>query len=115
MGFAWTIVAMIVVLAIAWRYLGAYMVSVYEGRTRWLSFIERPIYKIAGIDPEAENRTSESERGGKDRGDDYCHGFKRNSWTRRDTRWEHNAECLASWKGAGCCRSCFLCVEHLGS
>jgi K+-transporting ATPase ATPase A chain len=45
---------MIVVLAIAWRFLGAYMVSVYEGRTRWLSYIERPIYKIAGIDPEAE-------------------------------------------------------------
>jgi len=54
MGFAGTIVAMIVVLAIAWRFLGAYMVSVYEGRTRWLSYIERPIYKIAGIDPEAE-------------------------------------------------------------
>jgi K+-transporting ATPase ATPase A chain len=54
MGFAWTIVAMIVVLAIAWRFLGAYMVSVYEGRTRWLSSIERPIYKIAGIDPDAE-------------------------------------------------------------
>jgi K+-transporting ATPase ATPase A chain len=54
MGFAGTIVAMIVVLAIAWRFLGAYMVSVYEGRTRWLSYIERPIYKVAGIDPEAE-------------------------------------------------------------
>jgi K+-transporting ATPase ATPase A chain len=54
MGFTWTIVAMIVVLAIAWRFLGAYMVSVYEGRTRWLSYIERPIYKIAGIDPDAE-------------------------------------------------------------
>ena len=54
MGFAWTIVAMIVVLAIAWRFLGAYMVSVYEGRTRWLSYIERPIYRIAGIDPDAE-------------------------------------------------------------
>ena len=47
MGFAWTIVAMIVVLVIAWRFLGAYMVSVYENRTHWLSFIERPIYKIA--------------------------------------------------------------------
>ena len=54
MGFAWTIVAMIAVLAIAWRFLGAYMVSVYEGRTRWLSYVERPIYKLAGIDPDAE-------------------------------------------------------------
>jgi len=54
MGFTWTIVAMVILLAIAWRFLGAYMVSVYEGRSRWLSLVERPIYKIAGIDPEAE-------------------------------------------------------------
>src|SRR5665213_3864942 len=54
MGFAGTIVAMIVVLAIAWRFLGAFVVSVCEGRSRWLSLVYRPIYKIAGIDPEAE-------------------------------------------------------------
>jgi len=54
MGFAWTIVAMVVVMAIAWRFLGAYMVSVYEQRTRWLSFVERPIYRVIGVDPEAE-------------------------------------------------------------
>ena len=54
MGFAWTIVAMVVVVAIAWRFLGSYMVSVYEGRTRWLAFIESPIYRIIGVDPESE-------------------------------------------------------------
>jgi K+-transporting ATPase ATPase A chain len=54
MGFTWTIVSMVVVLAIAWRFLGAYMVSVYENRTRWLSFLERPIYRMIGVDPEAE-------------------------------------------------------------
>jgi len=54
MSFAWTIVAMVIVLAIAWRFLGAYMVSVYERRTRWLSFLERPIYRVIGVDPEAE-------------------------------------------------------------
>jgi potassium-transporting ATPase potassium-binding subunit len=54
MGFAWTIVAMVVVMAIAWRFLGAYMVSVYENRSRWLSFVERPIYRVIGVDPEAE-------------------------------------------------------------
>ena len=54
MGFAWTIVALVVVLAIAWRFLGSYMVSVYEGRTRWLSVIERPIYRLIGVDPQAE-------------------------------------------------------------
>ena len=54
MGFTWTIVALIVVLAIAWRFLGSYMVSVYEGRTRWLAFVERPVYRLIGIDPAAE-------------------------------------------------------------
>jgi len=46
-GFAWTIVAMVILMAISWRYLGVCRVSVNENRTRWLSFIERPIYKIA--------------------------------------------------------------------
>ena len=54
MGFAWTIVALVVVLAIAWRFLGSYMVSVYGGRTPWLSVIERPIYRLIGVDPQAE-------------------------------------------------------------
>ncbi len=42
MAFFWTIVALVVVLALCWRFLGAYMVSVYEGRVRWLAFVERP-------------------------------------------------------------------------
>lgn len=54
MDFTWTIVALVVVMAIAWRFLGSYMVSVYEGRTRWLSLIERPFYRIIGVDPELE-------------------------------------------------------------
>jgi K+-transporting ATPase ATPase A chain len=54
MSFAWTIVALVVVLAIAWRFLGSYMVSVYEGRTRWLGFIERPVYRVCGVDPAGE-------------------------------------------------------------
>ena len=54
MGFTWTIVALIVVMAIAWRFLGSYMVSVYEGRTKWLAFVERPIYRILGVDADAE-------------------------------------------------------------
>jgi len=54
MSFAWTIVALVVVLAIAWRFLGSYMVAVYEGRTRWLGFIERPVYRVCGVDPADE-------------------------------------------------------------
>jgi K+-transporting ATPase ATPase A chain len=54
MGFFWTIVALVVILALAWRYLGAYMANVYEGRVHYLAFIERPIYRTLGVDPEAE-------------------------------------------------------------
>jgi len=54
MNFTWTIVVLVVFLAIAWRFLGSYMVSVYEGRARWLALIERPIYRVVGVDPESE-------------------------------------------------------------
>jgi len=37
MTFTWTIGALVVLLAIAWRFLGSYMAAVYEGRVRWLS------------------------------------------------------------------------------
>jgi potassium-transporting ATPase potassium-binding subunit len=54
MDFAWTILALVVVLAIAWRFLGAYMAAVFQGRVTWLRFAERPIYRITGVDPGAE-------------------------------------------------------------
>ena len=54
MDFFWTIVVLIVVLALCWRYLGSYMVAVYEGRVHYLGFIERPIYRLLGTSPEKE-------------------------------------------------------------
>ena len=54
MAYFWTIVALIVVLGIAWRYLGSYMTAVYEGRVRYLAWVERPIYRVIGVDPEVE-------------------------------------------------------------
>ena len=54
MGFFWTIVVLLVLLALAWRYLGAYMVAVFEGRVHFLGFIERPIYRLLGTSPEKE-------------------------------------------------------------
>jgi potassium-transporting ATPase potassium-binding subunit len=54
MGFAWTIVVLVVLLAISWRFLGSYMAAVFEGRVRWLSLVERPIYRVAGVDAKAE-------------------------------------------------------------
>ena len=54
MGYFWTIVVLLVLLALAWRYLGAYMVAVFEGRVQFLGFIERPIYALLGTSPEKE-------------------------------------------------------------
>jgi potassium-transporting ATPase potassium-binding subunit len=54
MNFFWTILVLAVFLAISWRFLGSYMVSVYERRVRWLLFVERPIYRIMGVDPDTE-------------------------------------------------------------
>ena len=54
MNFTWTIVVLVVLLAIAWRFLGSYMVSVYDGRVRWLAVIERPVYRVIGVDPDSE-------------------------------------------------------------
>jgi potassium-transporting ATPase potassium-binding subunit len=54
MNFTWTILVLVVFLAISWRFLGSYMVSVYEGRVRWLALVERPIYRIIGADPDSE-------------------------------------------------------------
>ena len=31
MGFFWTLVVLVILLALAWRYLGAYMVAVFDG------------------------------------------------------------------------------------
>jgi potassium-transporting ATPase potassium-binding subunit len=54
MGFAWTIVALVIILLITWRFLGAYMAAVLAGRVKWLRFLERPLYRIIGVDPEGE-------------------------------------------------------------
>jgi K+-transporting ATPase ATPase A chain len=54
MGFAWTIVVLVVLLAISWRFLGSYMAAVFEGRVTGLSLIERPIYRVGGVDEKSE-------------------------------------------------------------
>jgi len=54
MGFFWTIAVLVVLLAISWRFLGSYMAAVYEGRVSYLGWLERPIYRVISVDPEAE-------------------------------------------------------------
>ncbi len=54
MGYFGTIVALLALLALAWRYLGGYMEAVFAGRVRYLAWAERPVYWALGVDPEAE-------------------------------------------------------------
>jgi len=54
MSFLWTLVALVAVLAVSWRFLGSYLAAVYEGRVTWLSWLERPIYRVLRTHPESE-------------------------------------------------------------
>jgi K+-transporting ATPase ATPase A chain len=54
MQFFFTIVAMVVLLGIAWFTLGPYMAAVFEGRVTFVAWAERPIYRLLGTDPEQE-------------------------------------------------------------
>jgi K+-transporting ATPase ATPase A chain len=54
MSFFLTLVLLVVTLGLTWRYLGSYMAAVFEGRVRFLKFIERPVYRILGTSPEQE-------------------------------------------------------------
>ncbi len=54
MGYFWVIVTLVIALGLSWRYLGSYMVGVFDGRIHFLSFIERPIYRLLGTSPDSE-------------------------------------------------------------
>ncbi|HEY5267317.1 MAG TPA: potassium-transporting ATPase subunit KdpA [Acidimicrobiales bacterium] len=54
MGFFFTLLVLVILLGFTWRYLGSYMEAVFAGRVRWLRFIERPVYRMLGTDPEQE-------------------------------------------------------------
>jgi len=54
MGFFLTLVALVVVLGLAWRYLGSYMAAVFDGRVHFLGWVERPLYRMLGTGPEHE-------------------------------------------------------------
>ncbi len=54
MGFTWTIVTLVIALALTWRYLGSYMAAVFDGRVHFLGWAERPVYRALGTGPEQE-------------------------------------------------------------
>ncbi len=49
-----TIVVLVAILALAWRFLGDYLAAVYGGRVRWLAPVERLAYRALGVDATAE-------------------------------------------------------------
>jgi len=54
MRFTFYIIALVVALGISWRFLGSYMAAVFEGRVHWMGWLERPTYRLLGVDSEAE-------------------------------------------------------------
>jgi K+-transporting ATPase ATPase A chain len=54
MSFTFTVLALVALLAVAWRFLGSYIAAVFEGRVRWLAALERPIYRGLGVGPGSE-------------------------------------------------------------
>jgi K+-transporting ATPase ATPase A chain len=54
MGFWLTVLALIVGLGLAWRFLGPYMADVYEGKSQFLAWAESPVYRALGVDPNSE-------------------------------------------------------------
>ena len=54
MGFFLTIATLVVALSLTWRYLGAYMAAVFEGRINFLGWAERPVYRLLGTSPDRE-------------------------------------------------------------
>src|SRR5487761_2467428 len=54
MGLLFTLLALVVLLGVTWRYLGSYMAAVFDGRVSFLGFVERPIYRLLGTSPDRE-------------------------------------------------------------
>jgi K+-transporting ATPase ATPase A chain len=54
MNFWLTLLLLVAILALAWRFLGSYMADVYTGKTHWMAWLEGPIYRALGVDPASE-------------------------------------------------------------
>jgi K+-transporting ATPase ATPase A chain len=54
MGFFFTLLALVVLLGLTWRYLGSYMEAVFDGRVHFFGFVERPVYRALRTSPEQE-------------------------------------------------------------
>lgn len=54
MGFFITLLALVVLLGVTWRFLGSYIADVFEGRIHFLGALERSVYRLLGTSPTHE-------------------------------------------------------------
>ncbi len=54
MPLTWTLVLLAATLALSWRFLGSYMAAVYRNRVHFLGWLERPTYRLLGLDAQRE-------------------------------------------------------------
>jgi potassium-transporting ATPase potassium-binding subunit len=54
MRFTVEVILLLVAVAIAWRYLGSYMAAVFDRRVHFLGWLERPTYRLLGVDVDSE-------------------------------------------------------------
>jgi K+-transporting ATPase ATPase A chain len=54
MHFALYIICLVVAVGLTWRFLGSYMAAVFDGRVHFLGWLERPTYRLLGVDPDSE-------------------------------------------------------------
>jgi potassium-transporting ATPase potassium-binding subunit len=54
MSFTLYVFALIVAVGLTWRFLGSYMAAVFDGRVHWMGWLERPTYRLLGVDPDSE-------------------------------------------------------------
>lgn len=54
MDYTFYLLALVVALALVWRYLGSYMAAVFGGRVHWMGWVERPVYRLLKVDPDSE-------------------------------------------------------------
>jgi potassium-transporting ATPase potassium-binding subunit len=54
MRFAVEVIVLIAAVALAWRYLGSYMAAVFDRRVHFMGWLERPTYRLLGVDVDNE-------------------------------------------------------------
>jgi K+-transporting ATPase ATPase A chain len=54
MRFAGEVILLVIAVGLTWRFLGSYMAAVFDGRVHFMRWLERPTYRLLGVDAESE-------------------------------------------------------------